>query len=1043
MGKMKSTIQAAYNRIETGQLLVTENIQLANLAAGLLKVNADGNVYSEIGGGGGGGAWGEIGGTLSAQTDLVTALSLKPNATLIGASNGIASLDAGGKVPVTQLPNSVMTLEGSWNASTNSPTLANNSGNSGMVYEVTVAGTTNFGTGNIVFNLGDWAVYGDNGLWYNSPNSNQVTSVFGRTGTVVSATNDYSFSQINGVTTAGQLPDGIGATKIAAGTVNDTKFGYLSGVTSDIQTQINSKAATVHTHAQSDITGLVTDLGNKQALATNLTSVAGLTVVNDNILQVKSGAIAQRTLAQVKSDLALNNVTNVDTTNASNISSGTLNDGRLSSSVALISAVQSWSAKQSFQGTASASAINITQSGGSASGLASGDIWFDGVDGKLKTYDTATREIVNTDKAQTLTNKTLTSPIFSSISNTGTLTLPTASTTLVGTDTADALTNKTISGSTNTLSAIPNGALTNSAVTIGSTSVSLGATATTIAGLTLTTPVLNGLATGTGVASAATVSTLATRDASGILRAVSFVPSYTTTATAAGTTTLTVASTETQRFSGTTTQNVVMPVTSTLVTGQFFWVQNNSTGTVTVQSSGANTIIALTANQSARVTCIGTALTTAADWNYEVYQQSYGAGGDLPVGSFRGDFGQLGSVAGVDLMKSAEYGKWVRASTATRVITANWTSSAKIDAPTLLRSVLGYFAGTWGVIGAGVCQTTTDFSTFANNEIFSLLLTFSTFTATLAHSDFANGRTVIITASTFGYAYSSNGVTWANVIGIRSANGAYTALSQPIVSGTVYSFWSSNDNARIHTTDHTTFTVNTNSPTTSVLNQAPYLLANGELLQTNSGSTTIRKSADNGVSWTTFTLPIAIGTYWRNVEFDGTTWFYVPGTGTDVYSSPDGVTWTTHGAFGIGAYSSVKKVNGVWVALRASTAQTTIFTSTAPTTTWTSRTVTTSASWSDVYFFHSKYFILSLTAVNSSADLSSWSAELTGLTLSNTFASAPVAYGVGNKLVLTGSSGIVYSYDAGAWTTITTAQQLTGLSQLDAPNVTAWQKVKA
>ena len=46
--------------------------------------------------------------------------------------------------------------------------------------------------------------------------------------------------------------------------------------------------------------------------------------------------------------------------------------------------------------------------------------------------------------SQTLTNKTLTTPIISSISNTGTLTLPTSTDTLVGRDTTDTLTNKTI-----------------------------------------------------------------------------------------------------------------------------------------------------------------------------------------------------------------------------------------------------------------------------------------------------------------------------------------------------------------------------------------------------------------------------------------------------------------------------------------------------------------------------------------------------------------------------------------------------------------------
>jgi len=55
---------------------------------------------------------------------------------------------------------------------------------------------------------------------------------------------------------------------------------------------------------------------------------------------------------------------------------------------------------------------------------------------------------------ETFTNKTLTTPIISSISNTGTLTLPTSTDTLVGRATTDTLTNKTISGSSNTITMV-------------------------------------------------------------------------------------------------------------------------------------------------------------------------------------------------------------------------------------------------------------------------------------------------------------------------------------------------------------------------------------------------------------------------------------------------------------------------------------------------------------------------------------------------------------------------------------------------------------
>lgn len=52
------------------------------------------------------------------------------------------------------------------------------------------------------------------------------------------------------------------------------------------------------------------------------------------------------------------------------------------------------------------------------------------------------------DATQTLTNKTLTAPVISTISNTGTLTLPTSTDTLVGRATTDTLTNKTLTTAT-------------------------------------------------------------------------------------------------------------------------------------------------------------------------------------------------------------------------------------------------------------------------------------------------------------------------------------------------------------------------------------------------------------------------------------------------------------------------------------------------------------------------------------------------------------------------------------------------------------------
>ena len=72
--------------------------------------------------------------------------------------------------------------------------------------------------------------------------------------------------------------------------------------------------------------------------------------------------------------------------------------------------------------------------------------------------------VVTTTGAQTLTNKTLTAPIISTISNTGLLTLPSSTDTLVGRATADTLTNKTLTAPTLTTPALgtpASGVLTN------------------------------------------------------------------------------------------------------------------------------------------------------------------------------------------------------------------------------------------------------------------------------------------------------------------------------------------------------------------------------------------------------------------------------------------------------------------------------------------------------------------------------------------------------------------------------------------------------
>ncbi len=133
---------------------------------------------------------------------------------------------------------------------------------------------------------------------------------------------------------------------------------------------------------------------------------------------------------------------------------------------------------------------------------------------------------------------------------------------------------------------------------------------------------------GTGVSSVTTAPTataFAGWDANRNLSADNFLSGFTTTATAAATTTLTVDSTYIQEFTGSTTQTVVLPVTSTLAVGQAFYIINNSSGNVTVNSSGGNAVQVMAANTAMIVTCVLTSGTTATSWNGS-YLYDAGAG---------------------------------------------------------------------------------------------------------------------------------------------------------------------------------------------------------------------------------------------------------------------------------------------------------------------------------------------------------------------------------------------------------------------------------
>jgi hypothetical protein len=101
-----------------------------------------------------------------------------------GVADGYASLDSTGRIPAAQLATAAVEYKGGWSAATNTPALANGTGNQGDMWRVTASGTqlgAYFTVGDVVFYDGvNYVKLGGGPSWVAIPPTSSSPGVMGQ-----------------------------------------------------------------------------------------------------------------------------------------------------------------------------------------------------------------------------------------------------------------------------------------------------------------------------------------------------------------------------------------------------------------------------------------------------------------------------------------------------------------------------------------------------------------------------------------------------------------------------------------------------------------------------------------------------------------------------------------------------------------------------------------------------------------------------------------------------------------------------------------------
>lgn len=221
-----------------------------------------------------------------------------------GSALGVATLDAGGQIPLSQIPASLqggVSYQGTWNASTNTPGLVSSVGTKGYYYVVSVAGNTNL-NGITDWLVGDWAIFSGT-IWQKVDNTESVTSVNNYTGAVTLSYTDVGAPSTTGtnatgtwgIAITGNATNVTGTVAIANGgtgqtTRQDAMDALAGAVTSGQYLRGNGTDVVMSAIQAADVPTLNQNTTGNAATATNATTAVNVSGGTANVTTLTASA---------------------------------------------------------------------------------------------------------------------------------------------------------------------------------------------------------------------------------------------------------------------------------------------------------------------------------------------------------------------------------------------------------------------------------------------------------------------------------------------------------------------------------------------------------------------------------------------------------------------------------------------------------------------------------------------------------------------------------------------------------------------------------